>query len=372
MKICHLADTHLGSGGNHPKRGKSGLTLRQEDIIDAFVETIDQIISIKPDVCIHAGDLFDTVRPTNKIIAIAGLQLHRLAEEHGIPTIIISGNHDAPKQPHIGAAVEIFSQIDNLFVSAGTGLETFDVGNYRFFALPHCLTTDIQKEQLKRCVPDQNLRHNVLIVHGVASGMPEFSMADLGEQELPLDVFEPFEYTAMGHFHNYTQVAPRAFYSGSTERLSQSERGVPKGFIEVDLEPFEVKFHEVKSREMVDVQTIDATGRRGDELVAIIKSKLEEIDSSDKIVRVNVEKISPETMKTIPAETLAELKQKSFALKIKFEREKSDEEATQFGRSAIGRLDEAFVEYLGAMDLEGFDRDRLEREAQKYLSVSDK
>jgi DNA repair exonuclease SbcCD nuclease subunit len=338
MKICHLADTHLGAGGNHPKRDSSGLTLRQEDIIDAFVGAIGRIIEIRPDVCIHAGDLFDNVRPINKIIAIAGLQLHRLAELHGVPTVIISGNHDTPKQPHIGAALDIFRQIDNLYVSAGVGLEIFEIGNCKFFALPHCLTTELQKEELKKCVPDSAARHNILIVHGVASGMPEFSMADLGEQELPVEVFKRFEYGAMGHYHNYTQVAPRAFYAGSTERLSQAERGVAKGFIEVDLEPFSVKFHEVPSREMVEIETIDAAGKRGDELVSIIRQKLDEVDASDKIVRVNVEKISSETMKTIPAEILAELKQKSFALNIRFEREKTEDETGQFGRSAIGRL----------------------------------
>ncbi len=371
MKICHLADTHLGAGANHPRRGESGLTLRQEDIINGFVEAIDRIIEIKPDVCIHAGDLFDAVRPTNKIIALGGEQLHRLAQIHGIPTVIISGNHDAPKQPHVGAALDIYRQVDNLYVSAGIGLETFDLGRCKFFALPHCLTIEIQKQELDKCRPDPATDHNVLIVHGVASGMPEFSMADLGEQELPLGDFEGFDYVAMGHFHNYTQVAPRAFYAGSTERLSQAERGIPKGFVEVDLEPFAVSFHEVATREMVDVLPIDAAGKRGDQLVAEIREKLARIDSSDKIVRVNVEKVSAETLRTIPAADLAELKQKSFALNIKFEREKSDEDTSQFGRSAIGRLDEAFVEYLKSVDLEGFDRNRLEREALKYLTIPD-
>jgi len=58
MKICHIADTHLGAGSNHPKRGTSGLTLRQEDILHSFVEAVDRIIQIRPDICIHSGDLF--------------------------------------------------------------------------------------------------------------------------------------------------------------------------------------------------------------------------------------------------------------------------------------------------------------------------
>ncbi len=148
MKICHLADSHLGAGENFTKRGKSGLTLRQEDIINSFIEAVDKIIEEKPDICIHAGDIFHVVRPTNKIIAVASEQLHRLAEIHKIPTVIISGNHDAPKQPHIGAALDIFEHIENLYISAGAGLKTFEIGDTKLFALPRCLTTKIQKEEL--------------------------------------------------------------------------------------------------------------------------------------------------------------------------------------------------------------------------------
>ncbi|HVP07328.1 MAG TPA: metallophosphoesterase, partial [Candidatus Acidoferrum sp.] len=209
MRICHISDTHLGAGENHPRRGASGLTLRQEDIVAGFTNGIDRIISLKPDVCIHSGDLFDTVRPLNRIMAIAGRELFRLAEVAGIPTILITGNHDAPKQPHIGAAIDVFRQIDNLHVVSGSELEVIEIGDVRFLALPHCLTTEILKRELSRCRPERRNGRSVLILHGVAAGMPEFSMADLGEQELPLAVMEPFDYTALGHFHNYCRVAPR-------------------------------------------------------------------------------------------------------------------------------------------------------------------
>jgi len=196
MRICHFADSHLGAGENHHRQGKSGLTVRQEDIINSFVEAVDKIIALKPDICIHAGDLFHTVRPYNRIMALAGQQLYRLAEENGIPTIIIAGNHDAPKQPHIGAALEVYRQIDNLYVAVESKLHVFEVAGAKIFALPHCLTTAILKRELEKCKPDPQARYNVLVMHGVASGMPEFSMADLGEQELPVDVMGRFNYTA--------------------------------------------------------------------------------------------------------------------------------------------------------------------------------
>jgi DNA repair protein SbcD/Mre11 len=371
MRLCHVADSHLGAGENHPVRGESGLTVRQEDIIRSFVEAVDGIIDLKPDLCVHAGDLFHTVRPLNRVMAIAAEQLHRLAAVHGIPTVIIAGNHDAPRQAHVGAALDVFRKIDNLHVAASGRLEIFDIQGARVFALPHCMTAASQQEQLVLCRPDPGMRHNILVLHGVASGMPEFSMADLGEQELPIEVMEPFEYTALGHFHNWCQVAPRAWYAGSTERLSQSEREAAKGFLEVDLDPLRVSFHEVCSRPMIDLPTVDATGKRGDQVARLIEDCLASVDSTNKIVRVKVEGVSSEMLKTLPTAALAQLKSRAYALDIRFEKEKVEGESGQFGHAAIGRLDQSFIAYLETVPLEGFDRDRLIREALGYLKAEE-
>jgi len=369
MKICHISDSHLGAGENYPKRAQSGLTLRQEDIINSFKEAIDLIINIKPDICIHSGDLFDAVRPSNRIMAIAGEQLYRLASANNIPTVIISGNHDAPKQLHIGAALDIFNHIDNLYVSAGAGLKTFTIKDAKIFALPHCLTTEIQKQELLKCMPDSKYKYNLLMMHGVAAGMPEFSMADLGEQEIPVEIMNQFDYTALGHYHNYSQVGKRAYYSGSTERLSQGEREHAKGFIVVGLEPFKVGFQQVHCREMVDLPSIDAKGKRGDQLAQVIKEKIEQVGSSDKIVRLKITGATEETLRTMPVDVISSLKKESFALNITFEKEKSKEQEVKFGRSAIGRLDASFIKYLETVELEGFDKERLIEEATKYLNL---
>jgi len=371
MKLCHLADSHLGAGENHPRRGASGLTLRQEDVINAFVEAVDRIIAIKPDLCLHAGDLFHSVRPINRIMAIAAEQLHRLAEQNGIPTVLICGNHDAPKQPHIGAAIEVFRQIENLYIAASGRLQTIRIDDTHIQALPHCLTTALQQEQLAMVALDPEARFNILVAHGVAAGMPEFSMADLGEQELPLELLDRFDYVALGHYHNFSRVSQRAYYAGSTERLSQAERQADKGFLLVELDPLKVLFQPVHCRAMVDVPAINAAGKRGDQLAQLLTEAVERIDSSDKIVRLSVTGVTEETLKTIPAAQIAALKQKSFALDVRFEKDKSDEAAGTFGRSAIGRIDTAFLEFLEIADVQGFDRERLKREALKYLAVEE-
>ncbi len=371
MKICHFADSHLGAGGNHPRRGESGLTLRQEDIINAFIEAVDKIIEIKPDLCIHAGDLFDSARPLNKVIAIAGEQLHKLAEINNIPTIIITGNHDAPKQPFKGAALDIYRQIDNLIVVSGGALETHYYSDVCIKAVPHCLTNESFQQELEKSKPDAESKFNIIVTHGVAAGMPEFAMAELGELEIPLDILNRFDYGALGHFHNYSKVAPCAYYCGSTERMSQTERTHEKGFIELELDPFNVKFHKVKTREMVDVQTVNAAGKRGDQLATILQQKIESLKSEDKIVRIKVEGVTEETLKTMPTEIISRMKEESFSLNINFQKAKTENNNDPLGKTAIGKIDESFIEFLDVVDLKGFDRERLKTEALKYLSDED-
>jgi DNA repair exonuclease SbcCD nuclease subunit len=369
MRLCHLSDSHLGAGENHPRRAASGLTERQEDIIAGFVEAVDRIIDIRPDLCIHSGDLFHAVRPLNRIMAIAAEQLHRLAAEASIPTVIISGNHDAPRQPYVGAPLEVFRRIENLHIAVAGQAEILEIAGARICALPHCISTESLKHEMARCRPSSEAKHNVLVMHGVAAGMPEFSMADLGEQEIPLEIMDGFDYVALGHYHNFRQVSERAWYAGSTERLSQGEREAAKGFVTVELDPFAVQFQEVRAREMISLPEIDAAGTRGDQLAQMIKDKVEAVGAGDKIVRLKVRNVSPETLNTLPAEALAELKRSSYALDVSFEKAEGAEDQTAFGRSAIGQLDKAFAEYLDKVDLSGFDKERLLAQALNYLKT---
>lgn len=371
MLICHLADSHLGAGATHRRIGSSGLTERQEDMIRAFTEAIDRIIQMKPDLCLHAGDLFHMVRPVNRILAVAAEQLHRLCQVNNIPTVIIAGNHDAPKQPHLGAALEVFSTMDNLHIAASGCYERFRIGSACCHALPHCLTTEIQNAEIARISLDPTAEVNILVAHGVAAGMPEFSMADLGEQELPLELLNRFDYAALGHFHNHRRVSERAWYAGSTERLSQAERESKKGFAWVDTAPWEIGFQEVSSREMVDITHINAAGHRGDQLAQILRQKVAELDSSDKIVRVKVSGVTEETLKTLPSDEIAELRQNAFALDIKFEKVASDSQQPGLGTGALGRIDQGFIQYLQTADLAGFDRERMISLARRYLSEPD-
>jgi exonuclease SbcD len=370
MRICHVSDSHLGAGEAYGRRNSIGFSERQEDIIGAFVEAVDKIISLKPDICLHTGDLFHQVRPSNRLLALAGHQLHRLADQHDIPTVIITGNHDSPRQPHVGAALEVFAHIRNLHIASGSQLQIFRVNGATIWALPHCLSGDILSAQLAKCLPDDTVAPNILMAHGVVAGMPQFRMVELGEQEIAVDVINRYDYTALGHYHNFVQVGPQAWYAGSTERLSQAERTSPKGFVEVTFDPLRIKFHEMKCREMIDIPALSAEGLRGDQIVEMIESRLSSCQFEGKMARVTVNGVSEEALRTIPRERLTALRGKAFDLDIRFNRQ-STAALPEVGEKAAGRIDQGFLEYLMNADLNGLDRERLSRLADAYLSGDD-
>ena len=63
MNIPTKTDTHPGLSAFNRLNLESGMNLREKQIYDNFLSAIDVIIKEKPDVLVHAGDLFDTVNP---------------------------------------------------------------------------------------------------------------------------------------------------------------------------------------------------------------------------------------------------------------------------------------------------------------------
>ena len=92
MKFLHIADTHLGYSA-YRKATPDGINQREIDTYDAFKQFIDYAVKSKPDLIIHAGDLFDSVRPNNRAITFAIDQIIRVSKEK-IPFVILAGNHE--------------------------------------------------------------------------------------------------------------------------------------------------------------------------------------------------------------------------------------------------------------------------------------
>lgn len=366
MRIAHFADNHLGAG----------IDQREQDILNSFREAIDKIIDLRPDLVINAGDLFHMVRPSNRVIAFASEQLLRLGREAKIPTVIISGNHDAVKQRPVGDVLSIFKDFENIHSVYESRLQRLRFGDVSISALPHCITVEQMKAQIALLAPDSEAKVNILVMHGAVSGFEAFKMADLAEQEIPHDCFRKgYDYVALGHYHNFTRVqtGPNesiVYYSGSTERLSQAEAKSEKGFVEVDFshrrESDMIRFHPVSTRAMLELPAVEARGKTAQKILAEIEEAVTAQDPGEKIIRIDVAGIPEETYRALPFDKIAELKQRAFSLDIRFEKVE-DAEPGRPSDLNLGRLDKAFEVFLAEQKVENLDREKLKELSLEYL-----
>jgi len=366
VRFIHMADTHLGAGGFGNKLSENGVNQREEDICNAFSYMIDKIIELRPDFVIHAGDLFHMVRPTNRIIDFAFKELIRLTGA-GISIVVISGNHDAPRQRSVGHVLSIIENLPDVYPVFRNKYEVIDFGDVSIGCLPHCLTPEILREQMDNIRP-LNSRINILVAHGVAAGIDKFSMAELSEEEIPSSIFQSgFHYTALGHYHKYTRVERNVCYSGSTERLSFGELGEEKGFLEVTLPDLKITFHPVPTRDMIQLDTIDAKNMDYDQLEQKINENLSSQDLEDKIVRMKIINLSEPLYGNLPVKDIRAKTSQAFYFKLQAEREGI--KSVELGeRMRFGRLLDEFKAFVEKRPIANLEREELIRLAKKYFN----
>ena len=296
MKILHIADTHLGFSA-YRKVTEEGINQREIDTYNAFKKFIDYAIENKPDLIIHAGDLFDSVRPNNRAITFAIDQILRLSKA-GIPYVIIAGNHEHPKLKETGHILSIFDHIENVYSIYKAKYEKIklNLNNQKItvHALPQCELKSQFKKELSKIKPDKDSDFNIFTSHGAVTGIKVFSMNEFNELIIPAKILaKDFDYIALGHFHKYSKLAENAYYSGSTERFTFTDAPDKKGFIEIifDNGKLNTSFVELDIRKMVDKKPIACTNLKLEEVMNRIKNTVKEVDPKNKTFRITLENI---------------------------------------------------------------------------------
>ncbi|MGB3093413.1 MAG: hypothetical protein WBC42_09410, partial [Candidatus Zixiibacteriota bacterium] len=210
---------------------------------------------------------------------------------------------------------------------------------------------------------------NILMLHGVVAGIREFSMGELAEQEIPSSYLQRgFDYVALGHYHRFCQVESGGYYAGSTERLSMSELGQEKGFVEVDLQTKNVKFHRVPTRDMIELPPLNARELDQEQVLLEIEKRVGAQDVEEKIVRLKVTSIPEHVYNSLDFRKIAELKSRAFHFDLKFDR-KEEEARDQSTRTSIGKLNMEFQQFLKQAPVENLKKDRLLELGLRYLSA---
>jgi DNA repair exonuclease SbcCD nuclease subunit len=371
MKVIHLSDTHLGFAELGRIEASTGLNQREKDVYDAFDAIIAQILDRKPDLVIHAGDLFHTVRPSNRAIVKALVGFKQLIDA-GIPTVVVSGNHSTPR---LDASGSIFEALELVGVKTAHRSEAvvFRIGEAAVHCIPHLSTEEKLRMVLKDIQPDSSTRFNILVIHGgVRNSGDKYSLGEFNEIVVGKEVLASlsrFDYIALGHYHRHLKVAANTYYCGSTERFHTKEAGYDKGYLEVELDSHRVTFHPMPCRDIVQLAPIDCMGLHPPQIMDAISTALSSSGPLDgKIVHIMLEKITPENWVELDQRRIRGMA--ASALHISVDRCLVQPTGKRTHSTAIGALPAEFAAFLRGADLGGLKQAKLRSLGEEYLSTA--
>ena len=243
MKLLHIADLHLGK------------KLHGYDLLEDQKAALLEILKIaereKPNVCLIAGDVYQTSTPQGNAMELMSDFLYRLSEL-GIEVFMISGNHDSSQRISYlsqllkRANVHVTDRFEGRLQTIMTEDEFGPVAIHLLpfikpievrAQLPGC-TASTYEEAVRAVIEASEIDpaiRNVLVCHQYVTGSEEGGSEERivgGSEDITLAALEAFDFVAMGHVHK-----PQTFrmaggglasYAGSLLPYAVSEGGYDK------------------------------------------------------------------------------------------------------------------------------------------------
>ena len=198
MRFIHTADIHLDySSGNNEER--------RLDIYNALATITRAVRERSVEAVVIAGDLFHSIRPTNRSMAFLLSRLMTDLQDENV--IIIGGNHDTPKSDNVCSPLDILSFVDNVVCEYRCYNNT-RVNDCLFHLVPYTNDRNIMNDRLAQANTefDPGLI-NILVMHPSVFGVPVLQYDDLVLQEPELKkLSKKFDYIALGHYHGTKEV----------------------------------------------------------------------------------------------------------------------------------------------------------------------
>ena len=244
MKFLHTADWHIGK----KLHGKE-LYEEQRYILNQILEQIDEH---NPDFLIIAGDLYDKSMPSKEAITLLQEILEEINIKRKLPIYAISGNHDNRERLSIGKAwfsrnnyylhTTLEQSFEKININETTNIYLmpyFDPAEARVYfedneLITHHKATKKVIDKIYETLDESKV--NILVAHTFVAGSEkkitdserEISVGTV--ENVAVDVFEKFDYVALGHLHNPKATSEKRIkYSGSPLAYSFSEEKQQKG-----------------------------------------------------------------------------------------------------------------------------------------------
>ncbi|MBA4865186.1 exonuclease SbcCD subunit D [Streptomyces sp. PSKA54] len=367
MRILHTSDWHLGRAFH-----RVSMLGAQAEFIGHLVATVRER---DVDAVVVSGDVYDRAVPPLAAVELFDDALHRLAEL-GVPTVMISGNHDSARRLGVGAGLIGRAGIHLRTEPAAVGTPVVladDHGDVAFYGLPYLEPALVKDEfgvekpgheavlaaAMDRVRADLAGRahgtRSVVLAHAfVTGGEASDSERDItvgGVAAVPSGVFDGVDYVALGHLHGSQTITERVRYSGSPLPYSFSEADHRKSMWLVDLGP----------DGELDAERIDCPVPRA---LARIRGPLEELLEDPRLARYEEAWVEATLTDAVrPAEPMARLTERfPHTLSLVFEPDRAPEDRdVSYGQRLKGRSDQQIAEDFVA-HVRGAGPDERERE----------
>lgn len=233
MRILHTSDWHLGMPF------KLGTMIEDQQY---FLEQIYSIIEkYAVDAVICAGDIYDSSVTNAEAIELYSSAITRICKELKKKMIVIAGNHDSGAR--LASGRELL-EMAGLYVSGkiAKNIIPITIGNADIYPIPF-----FNRDEVIAFFPDQKAeinsqevatkvlcdhiretmdpsRVNIIVSHAYITSA-ELSDSDRAAQvgqatSVSKDVFEGFDYVALGHIHKPQAITETIRYSGSPIKYS--------------------------------------------------------------------------------------------------------------------------------------------------------
>ena len=216
MRFLHSADWHLG-------RVYHGVSLLEDQahVLQQFVRIA---ADTRPDAILLAGDIYDRSVPPAEAVRLLDLVLSELILELKIPVVMIAGNHDGPDRLAFGSGL---LQRAGLTVRGPVEMDAMPLvlrdahGEVEIHALPYAEPALVRSASGDDTIADHHAalaaqtaavraaqvpgRRTVVVAHafvqGGAESESERPLSVGGTGAVGVEVFDGFDYVALGHLH---------------------------------------------------------------------------------------------------------------------------------------------------------------------------
>lgn len=247
MKLMHLSDLHIG------KR------IYEYSMLEDQRHILREVLAIaraeKPSAVILAGDIYDRAVPSAEAVGVFDEFLSALAEICEA-VCVIYGNHDCAERVAFGSAL---MEKSHVYVSPVYDGKVRNIclrdewGRVRIHLLPflkpavvrhvwendNVETTEDAVRTALAHMEYSPVERNVLVAHQFVTGACRCESEELavgGVDQIPAELFDAFDYVALGHLHGPQSVGRESVrYCGTLLKYSFSEVNQNKSVTIVEL-----------------------------------------------------------------------------------------------------------------------------------------